>query len=115
MAKIPKAQAGKPVPKKKAAVDSVESEMFPGKMIPRSKSNYESGFNIATGKPSAPKKSAPKKKMKSGGALKPVAPSKKKSLGQLPEAVRNQMGYQKNGGKASKMMMMGGKCKYGCK
>jgi hypothetical protein len=56
-----------------------------------------------------------KKKMKTGGSLKPVAPSKKKSLGQLPEAVRNQMGYQKDGGKSTKKMMMGGKCKYGCK
>jgi hypothetical protein len=107
MAKIAKAQMGKPVAKKKAAVDSVESEMNPGKMIPKSA--------ITKGPYITPKKSAPKKKMKSGGALKPVAPSKKKSLGQLPEAVRNQMGYQKNGGKASKMMMMGGKCKYGCK
>jgi hypothetical protein len=106
MAKIAKAQMGKPVAKKKAAVDSVESEMNPGKMIPKSA--------VTKGPYITPKKSAPKKKMKSGGALKPVAPSKKKSLGQLPEAVRNQMGYQKNGGKASKMMM-GGKCKYGCK
>ncbi len=63
MTKIKKAQRGKKV------ADSVESEMFPGTKIPRSKSNYESGFNIATGKPSAPKKSAPKRKMKSGGSF----------------------------------------------
>jgi len=43
-----------------------------------------------------------KKKAKSGASLKPVAPAKKKSLGQLPEAVRRQMGYQKNGGKMMK-------------
>ena len=40
--------------------------------------------------------------MNAGGSLKPVAPAKKKSLGQLPEAVRHQMGYQKNGGKMMK-------------
>jgi hypothetical protein len=39
MAKIMKrAQTGKNVPK-----GMVESEMFPGKMIPKSKSNYETG------------------------------------------------------------------------
>jgi hypothetical protein len=106
MAKIAKAQMGKPVAKKKAAVDSVESEMNPGKMIPKSA--------ITKGPYITPKKSAPKKKMKSGGALKPVA-ADQKGLSKLPTAVRNKMGYQKNGGKASKMMMMGGKCKYGCK
>jgi hypothetical protein len=37
--------------------DSVESEMTPGKMIPKSKSNYENKSNIATGK----------KSMKNGG------------------------------------------------
>jgi hypothetical protein len=36
MATIKKAQTGKNVPK-----GMVESEMFPGKMIPKSKSNYE--------------------------------------------------------------------------
>ena len=39
MAKVmKKAQTGKNVPK-----GMVESEMFPGKMIPKSKSNYENG------------------------------------------------------------------------
>jgi len=37
-----------------------------------------------------------KKKMKSGG-MKPVSASKKKSLGKLPKAVRNEMGYAKMG------------------
>lgn len=64
MAKVKKAQMGKGVPK-----GMVSSEMFPGKMIPKSKSNYENGFNIATGKQDVPKKSAPKKKMKSGGSF----------------------------------------------
>jgi hypothetical protein len=61
MAKIAKAQMGKPVAKKKAAVDSVESEMFPGKMIPKSA--------VTKGPYITPKKSAPKKKMKSGGSF----------------------------------------------
>lgn len=76
--RIKKAQVGKSVAKKKAAVDSVESEMFPGKMIPKSKSNYATGKiakMLESGKPkSAPvkkaavKKSAvPKKNMKDGG------------------------------------------------
>jgi len=74
---IKKAQKGLPV-KKKAVVDSVESEMFPGKKIPKSKSNYESGDfakMLEAGKPKAkpaPKKAAPaapKKKLKAGGKL----------------------------------------------
>ena len=38
VSKMKKAQMGKsiPAPKKKAVVDSVESEMFPGKKIPKS-------------------------------------------------------------------------------
>jgi len=61
------------------------------------------------------KKAAPEKK-KAGGSLKPVAADKKKSLGKLPEAVRHQMGYQKNGGKVkAKSGASMKKCKYGCK
>jgi hypothetical protein len=41
-------------------------------------------------------------KMKMGGALKPVDKSKKPGLAKLPTAVRNKMGFQKNGGKMSK-------------
>lgn len=53
MAKImKKAQTGKNVPK-----GMVESEMFPGKMIPKSKSNYLNGeyAKMLGSKPSAPK------------------------------------------------------------
>jgi hypothetical protein len=70
MAMIKKAQKGLPV-KKKAVVDSVRSEMYPGKMIPKSKSNYENGSfakMLEAGKPKA-KPAAPKKKMKDGGKL----------------------------------------------
>jgi hypothetical protein len=103
MKKVSKAQMGKPVVKKKAAKDSVESEMNPGKMIP--KSAVTKGPYITT-----------KKKMKDGGSLKPVPADKKGSLGKLPTAVRNKMGFQKSGGKTKKAssMKMGGKCKYGC-
>ena len=70
-------------------------------------------------------KAAPKK-AKNGASLKPVPADKQKSLGKLPTAVRNKMGFQKNGGKvktakggaavkkAPKKMMGGGKCKNGC-
>ena len=57
---------------KKYAEDSVESEMFPGKKIPKSQSNYENG-NIAKmlegAKPKPKAKPAPKKKMKDGGKM----------------------------------------------
>ena len=61
----------------------------------------------------AAKAAVPKKK--NGGALKPVDPSKKKSLGKLPTAVRNKMGFKKDGGtmKAKSGTSMK-KCKYGC-
>lgn len=79
------------------------------------------------------------KKMATGGSLKPVDASKNPGLSKLPTAVRNKMGYQKNGGKvktakggaalkkqaataiamkkagkAPKKMMGGGKCRGGC-
>jgi hypothetical protein len=62
--KMKKAQAGTSAPKKKA-VDSVRSEMFPGKMIPKSKSNFENrNFDKTANalKPAA-------KKAKSGGSF----------------------------------------------
>lgn len=58
--KIKKYQSGGPAPlkkvAKKAVKDSVESEMHPGKKIPVSKSNYETGKigkMAAAGKPKA--------------------------------------------------------------
>ena len=115
MAKVKKAQTGKNVPK-----GMVESEMYPGKMIPKAKSNYESGKmakSVASAKSSVakPKAVMPKKKMKDGGALKPVA-ADQKGLAKLPTPVRNKMGYQKDGGKMkAKSGAKMGKCKYGCK
>jgi hypothetical protein len=50
-----------------------------------------------------------KPKMSMGGSLKPVPADKQKSLGKLPTAVRNKMGFQKYGGGVTKMKM-GGSC-----
>ena len=41
-------------------------------------------------------------KMKMGGKLKPVDKTKKPGLAKLPKAVRNKMGFKKNGGTMSK-------------
>ena len=41
-------------------------------------------------------------KMKMGGKLKPVDKTKKPGLAKLPTAVRNKMGFKKNGGTMSK-------------
>ena len=68
MAKIKKYQAGGR-PKR----DSVESEMFPGKMIPIGKSNYE---NKNIDKMLSPLKPSPKK-----AAVKKAAVPKKKTMG----------------------------------
>lgn len=75
MATIKKAQKGKNVPK-----GMVESEMFPGKMIPKSKSNYENGSfaRMLEGNKPKPKKAAPKP------AAKPVP--KKKAGGKVSKA-----------------------------
>ena len=42
--------------------------------------------------------------------LKAVPKDKEKSLGKLPEGVRNKMGFMKRGGSVKKMGM-GGKCR----
>ena len=42
-----------------------------------------------------------RKKMKMGGALKPVDPKTQKGLSKLPTEVRNKMGYMKKGGKVN--------------
>ena len=43
-----------------------------------------------------------KETMKMGGKLKPVDKTKKSGLAKLPTAVRNKMGFKKNGGTMSK-------------
>jgi len=40
-----------------------------------------------------------RRRMKMGGALKPVDPKTQKGLSKLPTEVRNKMGYMKKGGK----------------
>jgi len=51
---------------------------------------------------SGPSGAMPKPKMKTGGSLKPVDKTKKPGLAKLPTAVRNKMGFKKNGGAMSK-------------
>ncbi len=105
MANVKKAQKGKEVApsKKKVAVDSVPSEMFPGKMIP--KSAVTKGPYIT--------KSAPKKKMKDGGKAFPDL----NKDGKITKAdILKGRGVIKNGGKMNKAKSGAkmGKCKYGC-
>jgi hypothetical protein len=74
MAKVmKKAQTGKNVPK-----GMVESEMFPGKMIPKSKSNYEnSNYDKMLGAKKAP---AAKPKAKAKVVVKPKAKNGKQMI-----------------------------------
>lgn len=120
--KVKKAQMGKSVTaKKRAAVDSVPSEMFPGKMIPKSQSNYENGFNIATGMYDKPakkattpaKKSVPKKKLKNGGSFGMLSVKAGVDKNPKPTAADRIAGAKMKAGK----MKSGGKmkkCKTGC-
>lgn len=67
---VKKAQTGASTPKKKA-VDSVRSEMFPGKMIPKSKSNFENRNFDKTANATKGTSKLPTmiKKSKSGGSF----------------------------------------------
>jgi hypothetical protein len=120
--RIKKAQVGvKAVAKKKAAVDSVDSEMFPGKKV--AVKDIRRGPYISENKKVAPKK----KKMKDGGKSFPDL----NKDGKITKAdILKGRGVIKNGGKLKKaksgasvkkkamggmkMMKGGGKCKYGC-
>ena len=106
--KMKKAQEGAGVPKGKVQGE-MTGKMYDKKAFMARKDSASADLQKAIG----PKKVAPKKKMKSGGSLKPVA-ADQKGLAKLPTPVRNKMGYQKVGGKTKKAMS-GGKCKYGCK
>jgi hypothetical protein len=71
MAKIKKYQVGGKV--SKPSKDSVPSEMFPGKMIPKSKSNYDNGnfTKMLEGmRKENQKKATPSKKAKNGMSMK---------------------------------------------
>lgn len=107
MAKIKKAQGGKNVPK-----GMVESEMYPGKMIPKSKSNYESGKMAKS--IAKPKAVVAKKKMKDGGKASSFPDLNKD--GKITKAdILKGRGVIKNGGKMkAKSGAKMGKCKYGC-
>lgn len=126
MATIKKYQAGGK--SKKASRDSVSSEMFPGKMIPRSKSNYENGnfTKMLEGMRKQNMEAAAKKtvkKQKDGGKT-PSSPAQKKFASLA--APKNKITFADKiaGAKGKKAPMakkgakvMSGmkKCKYGCK
>jgi hypothetical protein len=119
MATVKKAQKGKNVPK-----GMVPSEMFPGKMIPKAKSNYATGeyskmLDDARRKTEALAKS--KTKMKTGGK----AVKKAKSGGSFPDLnkdgkvtkadiLKGRGVIARKGAKVAKSSGMK-KCKYGCK
>lgn len=88
--------------------DSVPSEMFPGKMIPRSSVQE-------VRRPGAePKKVVPKKKMKSGGSFGMLSVKAGIDKNPKPTQADRIAGAKMNAGK----MKSGGKmkkCKYGCK
>jgi len=116
--RVKKAQVGvKAVAKKKAAVDSVDSEMFPGKKV-AIKDIRRGPYITET------KKTVVKKKMKDGGKSFPDL----NKDGKITKAdILKGRGVIKNGGKlkakvaavkkkagkSPKKMMGGGKCKYG--
>jgi hypothetical protein len=122
MAKVKKAQAGKNVPK-----GMVESEMYPGKMIPKSRSNYENGSmakSLSSAKSASksvakPKAVMPKKKMKDGGKASSFPDLNKDGKVTKADILKGR-GVIKNGGKMAKKAMSGmkmkggGKCKSGC-
>ena len=76
---------------KKTSKDSVESEMFPGKMIPKSKSNYATGRiakMVEAGKPKPVTKKVIVKKAQAGKSLE----SKMKSAGKAKaDSITNKM------------------------
>jgi hypothetical protein len=128
--KVKKAQVGiKAVAKKKAAVDSVDSEMFPGKKV-AIKDIRRGPYITET------KKTVVKKKMKDGGKSFPDLNKdgkitkadilkgrgvinnggnlkKAKSGAALKKQAAKAIAMKK-AGKSPKKMMGGGKCKYGC-
>ncbi len=95
MASIKKAQKGLPV-KKKAVVDSVESEMCPGKKIPKSQSNYATGNIAKMLEGNKPKKAV--KKYESSPFSKAALDKKKR-----------EEGYKKVTDKMKKKLKAGGK------
>lgn len=84
MASIKKAQKGLPI-KKKPVVDSVESEMFPGRKIPRSQSNYATGDFARMLEGNKPKKASSSSKRNILPKAKP-GPSKLGKKDILPKA-----------------------------
>ena len=104
MATMKKAQTGKNVPK-----GMVESEMFPGKMIPKSKSNYYTGeyTKMLEGNRKATLKEAAKKEAKQAANEIGKSPAKKNNP--LKEMISNFSEAEiKKAKAASKKKMQGG-------
>jgi hypothetical protein len=143
--RVKKAQVGvKAVAKKKAAVDSVDSEMFPGKKVAikdirRGPYITETKKTVVKKKMKDGGKSFPDlnkdgkitkadilkgrgviknggklKKAKSGASLSPSKKSVSSELGGYKKVIGKNYGKAKAGAKVAKKMMGGGKCKYGC-
>jgi len=125
MATIKKAQKGTAV-KKTAPKGMIESEMFPGKMIPKSKSNYENGnYNkmLEGNKKASPSKpkgmnfdkksfdKLPKIKAKNGGKFPDLNKDGKVTKA---DVLKGRGVIAKKGAKVAKSSGMK-KCKYGCK
>lgn len=142
--KVKKAQVGKSIAKKKAAVDSVDSEMFPGKKV--AVKDIRRGPYISETKKTVVKKkmkdggkSFPDlnkdgkitkadilkgrgviknggklKKAKSGATLSPSAKSVSSKLGGYKNVIGKNYSGKAKAGAKVKKMMGGGKCKYGC-
>jgi len=96
MAKIKKYQIGG---KAKAKPDSVESEMFPGKKIPRSQSNYATGRIAKMAEAGKPKVVA----------IKKAAVPKKKLGGKLAKQAATAIAMKKKGIKPKMDKAKGGK------
>jgi hypothetical protein len=95
---------GKPMSGKIGAYADMEKKAKAGDAQAKADLAKEKTFQktLGEGPGSGPSGAMPKPKMKTGGSLKPVDKTKKPGLAKLPTAVRNKMGFKKNGGKMSK-------------
>ena len=82
--------------------NKVASTVARGAMAPIAAATSVAGNAIKSASNAIKARKEEKGYKKNGGMLKPVDKSKKPGLAKLPTAVRNKMGFQKNGGKMSK-------------
>jgi len=95
---------GKPMGGAIGAYSAMEKKAKAGDRQAQADLKLEKDFQktLGEGPGSGPSGAMPKPKMKTGGSLKPVDKTKKPGLAKLPTAVRNKMGFKKNGGTMSK-------------